>query len=205
MRLQAYLAETVRALGPLPDNVANLFLRLDVDVLRPAALLRHFDLENYLTPLVRHLGAHLFCFVGATKRVGGGSLLRIGVAEPQHIGSDDWAHFSCNISGATGTNDWKTELRAALAATQPAQLPPGPVAARIAWRCPARRNWVQLWKPTGDAMGPVLGEPDSRNPFNPFDDRIVSLELHRCSDETMGNTIDVGMWWQSHRPATASQ
>jgi hypothetical protein len=71
------------------------------------------------------------------------------------------------------------------------------MAVQLAWRCPARRNWVSFWKPTGDAMGPVLGEPDSRNPFNPADDRIVALHLHRCIDESAGNGVRVGMWWRS--------
>ena len=27
----------------------------------------------------------------------------------------------------------------------------------MAFRCSLRRNWVWLWKPTGDALAPVLG------------------------------------------------
>jgi hypothetical protein len=48
-------------------------------------------------------------------------------------------------------------------------------------------------------MGPVLGEPDPKNPFNPSDDRIVSLGLHVDWDATMRHSVDVGMWW---RPAS---
>jgi len=58
------------------------------------------------------------------------------------------------------------------------------------------RNWVNLWKPTGDAMGPVLGENPSRR-FNPDDDRIVSLGLHLNLDREAGYAVDVGMWWRS--------
>ncbi len=203
IQLQAYLAQVARDLGPLPEPATGLFLHLDVDVQRPIALLRHYDLENYLTPLVRHLGPQRFSFVSATKRVGGGSRLVLGVAEPLRTSPDDWLHFSCESAGAAGTRQWKTDLRETLAVANPVQLLPGPVAVQLAWRCTARRNWVQLWKPTGDAMGPVLGEPDSAHPFNPADDRIVSLQLHRCVDDTAGNRIGIGMWWRPWQGAEA--
>jgi hypothetical protein len=45
-------------------------------------------------------------------------------------------------------------------------------------------------------MGPVLGEPDLRNPFNPKDDRIVNLQLHLNKDPGIGHDVDVGMWWR---------
>jgi len=66
----------------------------------------------------------------------------------------------------------------------------------LAWRCSATRNWVWLWKPTGDAMGPVLGEPDACHPFNPNDDRIVALALHLNADPATGHEVDVAMWWR---------
>jgi hypothetical protein len=76
---------------------------------------------------------------------------------------------------------------------------PGPLEMHIAWRCGTRRrNWISLWKPTGDALGPILGEPLSTQPFNPSDDRIVALHLHLEHDDTMGYDIDIGVWW---RPA----
>lgn len=53
-----------------------------------------------------------------------------------------------------------------------------------------------LWKPTGDAMGPVLGEPDPRNPYNVADDRIVDLTLHRQIDKSIGHDIHVGLGWR---------
>jgi hypothetical protein len=196
IRLRAYLKQVADALGTLPES-SNLFLHLDVDVQQPERLLRHYDLENYLTPLVHRLGSHRFVLVSATKRVGGGSELRVGIAAPAALEQTGWAHFVCRVSGSVGTLAWKTAVRQALIASNQMLLPPGPVSVRLAWRCAQRRNWVQLWKPTGDAMGPVLGEPDARNPFNPADDRIVSIELHRSVDDTVGNGVDIGMWWRS--------
>jgi hypothetical protein len=42
-------------------------------------------------------------------------------------------------------------------------------------------------------MGPVLGEPDPRNPFNVADDRIVELLLHRDVDSGVGRPGHIGL------------
>jgi|GEM_PF-510661 len=199
VRLRVYLEAVARDLGPLPETASPLFLHLDVDVGKPERLLRHYDLENYLTPLIARLGPQRFSLVSATKRVGGGSELFLGWAVPLASSPNGWQHFSHNTTGSASTPQWKADLRAALKESGAGQAPPGPMAVQLAWRCPARRNWVSFWKPTGDAMGPVLGEPDSRHPFNPADDRIVAIHMHRCIAESAGNDVRVGMWWRAHQ------
>jgi hypothetical protein len=193
IRLQAYLDHLVTQLGALPDR-RDLFLVLAIDVRDPARLLRHYDLENYVTPVVYRFGAEHFNLCVATKQAGGGSTITVGVAEPRPNPTGGWAHFECQAGSGTGYARWKQQLRENLLATQPTVLPPGPVEVELAWRCASSRNWTSLWKPTGDAMGPVLGEPDSRNPYNPNDDRIVSLKLHRNIDETIWHDVDVAKW-----------
>jgi hypothetical protein len=174
-----------------------LFLHMDIDVGVATRLQRHYDLENYLTPVVHRLGYQRFVFVSAKKRAGGGSRVTVGMAEPSSElpNRDPWGHFSCHGGRGAQEKRWKVGIRAALAASSPTPLPPGPVEVHLAWRCSPARNWVWLWKPTGDAMGPVLGEPDVHNPFNPNDDRIVDLGLHLNSDPRIGHDVDVAMWW----------
>ena len=46
-------------------------------------------------------------------------------------------------------------------------------------------------------MGPVLGVADARRPYHVNDDRIVDLELHRVVDDSLGDNIDVGLWWRA--------
>lgn len=190
---------------PILQDRTGLFLHLSVDVQNPAHLLRHHDLENYLTPLVQRLGAAHFIFVSATKRIGGGSQLTVGVAAPlgDHTAFAGWDHFTVQLAGqptAAAAAAWKTDLRAALIGQQAMVLPPGPVDVQIAWRGgkSAERNWVEWWKPTGDAMGPVLGEPVGGNPFNPSDDHIVSLGLHLQSAPAGTTDVAVGLWWRPH-------
>ena len=152
-----------------------------------ASLIRHHDLENYLTPLVRRLGAEHFNLVEAAKRVGGGSRLTIGSTVVDHgVLTDDWRSFECRTGSGPDRRGWKERLRETLMNDGVVELPAGPVAMEVEWSVSRGRNWLNLWKPTFDAMGPVLGEPDNRNPFNPADDHVMSLRLHRTLDDSPG-------------------
>jgi hypothetical protein len=199
IRLRAYLSEIVGALSPLPSD-GPLFLHLDTDVQDSARLLRHYDLENYLTPLfgARWLPPSKFVLVSARKYVGGGSRIACGIAKPLIAPDEqDWSHFSINAGRGAAHHEWKERIRSGLAASNPIPIPPGPARVRIAWRCAASRNWCTLWKPTGDAMGPVLGTANPDRPYQLNDDRIVNLELHRQVDESLNHDVVVGMWWRS--------
>lgn len=199
VRLRAYLDDLVAAVGPLPDDSDPLFLHLSIDVGSPDRLLRHYDLENYLTPLFgrRWFNPARFVLVSAAKYVGGGSHLTVGVASPRLAELTAWKCFSLASGSGPQSKAWKENLRTTLAETHPSRLPDGPAKVQLAWRCSPRRNWVSLWKPTGDAMGPVLGTDRPESPFNPRDDRTVSLALHRNDDPDIGNDIHVGMWWRA--------
>lgn len=199
VRLRAYVAKLVEDLSPLPTQ-SPLFLHLDVDVQEEKRLLQHHDLENYLTPLFgrRWLPADRFVLVSARKYVGGGSRVLCGVARKLLDGDDPmWTHFSHEAGPGSGSTQWKMNLRSALANANKTILAPGPAKVRIVWRCSGRRNWSNLWKATGDAMGPVLGCFDVRNQFNTHDDRITELELQLNRDDSLRNDIVVGMWWAS--------
>src|SRR3712207_857979 len=73
VRLQAYLEDLQGRIGALPAGRTDLFLSMDIDIGDPVRLEHHYDLENYLTPVVARLGAARFTFASAVKRVGGGS------------------------------------------------------------------------------------------------------------------------------------
>jgi hypothetical protein len=208
IRERIYLDRLQRDLGELPRRAGRLFLHLDIDVREPARLLRHYALENYLTPVANRLGHRHFCLVSAVKRVGGGSRAIVGLAEPSAglAQPSRWGHFAGRAGSGPASKRWTAALRLALIGSRPAPLPAGPAEVHLAWRCTPSRNWVTLWKPTGDALGPVLGVPDPRNPFNPHDDRIVALGLHLTRDPSMGHEVDVGMAWRavaSERPGMA--
>ena len=185
----------MRRVGPLPAE-QPLFLSLTVDVKAREWLLRFHDLENYLFPLFRTecFRPAQFMLVSGTKRVGGGSTLQLGVAQPMDgDGLFGWTHYACSPGSGTQTKSWKERIRRSLISAALTPMRDGPVAVQLAWRGAARRNWTWLWKPTGDAMGPVLGET---RPYNPLDDRIVELHLHWGPDDSLGHSVQVGMWWR---------
>jgi hypothetical protein len=63
------------------------------------------------------------------------------------------------------------------------------VPAVIGSRCGPSRNWINLWKPTIDALGPLLGEGDRM--WNPRDGAIVDLALHLLVDSNLRWDVDV--------------
>jgi hypothetical protein len=197
IRLLAYLERLRTELGQL-DELPPLSLAMDIDVGQPERQLKHYDLENYLTPLIYHLGASRFVHAGARKYVGGGSRVSLSVASPAGSMPEGagWQSFSTREVGSTVRKEWKANLRAKLTANCSGPLPPGEAEVQMAWRCSRKRNWVWLWKPTGDAIGPLLGEPNPLSPFNPADDRITSRQLHLNIDDSCGYAVDIGLWWR---------
>jgi hypothetical protein len=136
-----------------------------VDVKRQDRLFRGNDVENYMTPLVNALGWRNFVFAQVDKRVGGGSRIAIGPAV-QSTTSPAWRTWGRRIEGNLATAEGKRSIRLELLKDVRSPLPAGPMAVHMARRLPSFRNWVGLWKPTGDAIGPVIYE--SRFPSKEF-------------------------------------
>jgi hypothetical protein len=205
IRLQTYRQPIMDELLPLLPEALPLFLHLDVDVQQPARLLKHYDLENYLTPLfgTKWLDASRFVLVTARKFIGGGSQLQIGIARPvtNDLRTHDWDHFAYTAHGSVQSKQWKENLRNALTATNPVLVTASAIEVQIAWTCSPKRNWVALWKPTGDCMGPILGEQNPLRPFAPNDDRIVDLKFHRTLEETSGSNVYIAFWWRTAQNA----
>lgn len=195
-RLIAYLQVVRENFAPLLANGGEWALSMTVDLKRNERLYRGNDVENYITPLVNGLGWRHFVYADITKQVGGGSRISIGPAL-RRPAVPTWSSWSRRVVGRLGTPEGKRSIREGLREAVDAPLPSGPIAVHLAWRLSAFRNWVGLWKPTGDTMGPVLGEPRfPEKEFHPSDDRITKLILHRIVDDTLDRSeVDVGLWW----------
>ncbi len=196
-RLIAYLRVVREHFAPLLLSGCKWALSMTLDLKRDERLYRGNDVENYITPLVNGLGWRHFVYAEITKQIGGGSRIAIGHAVPRPA-IPTWSGWSRRVAGGLVTPEAKRAIRAGLIEVVDAPLPPGPTAVHLAWRLSASRNWVSLWKPTGDAMGPVLGEPRfPQKEFHPSDDRITKLMLHRIVDDALErNVVDVGLWWE---------
>jgi hypothetical protein len=55
------------------------------------------------------------------------------------------------------------------------------------------RNWMNLWKPTIDSLGSLLGHTAEAKEWNPNDGRIVELALHCAVDPGAGNNVVLGL------------
>jgi len=69
-------------------------------------------------------------------------------------------------------------------------LPPGPVKLEVAYRVGAR-NWINLWKPTIDALDPLLGRTVSTRRWHPQDGRITDLAFHLTVDPALRYDVDL--------------
>jgi hypothetical protein len=150
------------------------------------------DLDNYLFPVAQQLGPQRVAAIFGRK-IHGPSSLAVGPAQPDTAAASP--QFSTRMAGSYERKDWKQRLHDRLA-VEAASIDPGPAGLTIALTTAPGRNWASLWKPVIDAFGPVLGE-DSARPFNPHDDRIVSLGLHHIIDTGIAHDVIIDAWWTS--------
>jgi hypothetical protein len=197
--LAAYLdhvAELVRVrLNEIGD--APLAIDLRVGLPRSVSLTTGgYDLDNYLFPLARRLGAPRIASARASKSNGSVSTLRIGSAVRRHLNAlEGWQYVSAETTVSTATAAWKRRI-AQQVATVATPAPDGPLDVHLALAMSSRRSWASLWKPAIDALGAIVGVEDPLRPFSTRDDRIVSLALHRTVDDALRNEVRLGVWWR---------
>jgi hypothetical protein len=92
---------------------------------------------------------------------------------------------------SSSTTAYKQQMFDQLRGAEP--LPEGPVSLQVAFTVGARRNWLNLWKPTIDAMEQLLGRSHPERPWHPRDGRIVDLGLHHVVDPTLGNDVRISI------------
>ena len=74
-----------------------------------------------------------------------------------------------------------------------AEIPAGPVQLQLAFVVGPQRNWLTLWKPTIDALDPLLGRTHADRDWHPQDGRITDLGLHVTVDPSLGHDILVSI------------
>lgn len=213
-RLESWDAKTAPsqvALGQYLDHVteltrrqmadastAPLSLELAVSLPEGAHLLQGgYDLDNFLYPVVRRLGSHLFASAHASKRHGAASTVRIGpavLAEAQDLSA--WSFATAETTVSTATAAWKRQIAEQIAPGI-SVAPDGPLELQLAFAVSARRNWAWLWKPAIDALGSIIGAADPARPFQTRDDRIVRLALHRTVDDALRDRVRIAVRWRS--------
>jgi hypothetical protein len=195
-RLAGYLAGFADKVLPLPDTPLPLFLHLHVQVPRETNVLHGYVLESFLAPLfgARRADGKRFSLVLGTKGTGTPSRLTLGLAAASSARQRP-ADCAAAPSSAPASRAWVEELRRALTRSVSVPFPEGPVHLALHIRCSPKQNWVALWKPALDALGPILGYDRADDPHRPRTDHLTRIEFHRQLDEGMGTGVEVEYRW----------
>lgn len=196
LHLARFLDDFEATVSVVAGVTAPLTVQLNVALEPGTPLLLHRDLDNYLTPLMTRLRARDVASVWGTKTHGVSSTLQIETATLASDDLRDWCFAHGRPTGSATSTGWKQSLRDQIAG-QATEAPPGALEMQVSFRVGPERAWANLWKQTLDALGPVLGFDEPRNPFHPLDGRIVRLGLHHTPDAAMGFDVEVGVWWRT--------
>ncbi len=192
-RLRDYLDDTVALIGDLSvRGESQLALRLDVGLSASVALLGDRDLDNYLFPVAARLSPfrdRRFVSFWATKRHADTSIIRV---EPAVLVAAPLpAALLVKTAASSVTTAYKKEIHSQLSWFEP--LPDGPVHLELSFTIGPGRNWLNLWKPTIDALDPILGRTRAGRDWHPEDGRIVELGLHCAVDSSLGHAVRIAV------------
>ncbi|GAA2756331.1 hypothetical protein [Actinopolymorpha rutila] len=166
-------------------------LRLDVGLPDSVPLLDQHDLDNYAYPLAQHLARHAevpLVSVWCTKGHHSNSFIRVEPAVARADPDGD-STISVHTTASASNTAYKQQIHDQLA-RHAAALPGGPVVLELAFTV-GRRNWLNLWKPTIDALEPLLGRTTPGRDWHPRDGRITELGLHLIEDLSLGHAVRI--------------
>ena len=186
--LREYLLDTVELATSSIPPIGPWSLRLDVGLPENRALTADADLDNYALPLATALPSKQLVTVWCSKRHAASSHLVIG---PAHLKNPPSGAVQIRTTASASTPAYKHQVRNAVA--DMAELADGPVRLQIAFAVGPTRNWMNLWKPTIDALDPLLGRTHPAREWHPRDGRIVDLGLHRTIDPNLGYEVEVAL------------
>jgi len=187
VRLREYLDDTVDLLPPA-TMLRPWTLRLDVGLKAGRDLLDMADLDNYAFPLATRLRNEHLVSVWCTKRIADTS--RVLVAPATEVPSPKTT-FTVRTTASSQTKAYKEQVRASVADGH--EIPGDGVQIQIAFVVGPLRNWLGLWKPTIDALDPLLGRTRVDRDWHPKDGRITNLGLHVAVDPSLGHDVVVAV------------
>ena len=188
VRLRAFLddAEGLLAASRVDGPWA---VRLDVGLPAEQDLLDMADLDNYAHPLAFRLANPNLVSVWCTKQHSTQSFVRIEPA--REVPSPSTGVLVARTTASVETPAYKEQIHAAV--SDAAELPPGPVRLELAFVVGPGRNWLNLWKPTIDALDPLLGRTLPDRDWHPRDGRITELGMHLTVDPAVRHDVTVGI------------
>jgi hypothetical protein len=195
-QLRLFLDETEALLAT--SQIEGIWaLRLDVGRPRARDLLNGADLDNYLKPLVSRLSDAALVSVWCTKQYSEQSFVRVGAAH--EMLSRPTSLIVARPTASYENVAYKEQVQSAVAHCT--ELPAGPVRLELAFLIGPNRRWWHLWKPTIDALEPLLGrDPWETRLWHPRDGRITELGMHLTVDPSLRHEVLIGIEAQPVHP-----
>lgn len=183
VRLREYLEDTAELLAPAVV-LGPWALRLDIGLPAGRDLIDMADLDNYAFPLATRLRNEDLVAVWCTKRHA--EISRV-LAAPARETTGPGTTYTVRTTASASTTAYKEQVRSAV--VDAAEIPAGPVQLQLAFVVGPQRNWLTLWKPTIDALDPLLGRTREDRDWHPQDGRITDLGLHVTVDASLGHDV----------------
>ena len=188
VRLREYLEDTAELLAPHLVASGPWVLSLEVGLPRGRDLADMADLDNYAFPLATRLRNEDLVAVWCTKRHADTSRVLVAPAA-ETAGPRDT--YTVRTTASASTAAYKAQVRAAV--LDAAAIPAGAVQLQLSFVVGRQRNWLTLWKPTIDALDPLLGRTRDDRDWHPQDGRITDLGLHMAVDPSLGHDVLVSI------------
>jgi hypothetical protein len=196
LRLAKFLDHLVSRLPGAAIADGSLTFGLNVGLPAHVPILIDHDVENYLYPAMTRLRLYAIESVWGEKAHRDRSTVVLCPAEGLSLEAlAGWSFAYVRTQCSTAAEEWKHAVWNQVA-SQAALAPDGGLEMQVAYRVGSSRAWLNVWKPSIDALGSILGVKDPRRPFDPRDDRIIRLGLHRNLDRALGNDVEIGIWWR---------
>lgn len=157
-------------------------LLLNVGLPSSRPLLQQPDLDRYaflLSERLKQISGKQFASVWCTKRHSEISTISVGSAAP--VQSSSFGQTATLMTRRSYAKDqFKSEIRDAVADLTP--IEDGPVALHISYVTGFPRTWANLWRPTIEGLGGLLGMCNPSKPWDVDAGRIVQLALHHRTE-----------------------
>lgn len=198
VRLREYLEDTAELLAPhLVASNGRWALLLEVGLPPGRDLVDMADLDNYAFPLATRLRNEDLVAVWCTKRHADISRVLVApaaeTAGPRHP-------YTVRTTASASTAAYKEQVRSAV--VDAAVIPTAAVQLQLSFVVGPLRNWLTLWKPTIDALDPLLGRTRDDRDWHPKDGRITDLGLHVAVDPSLGHDVLVSIAAAPAAPGT---
>ncbi len=188
VRLREYLEDTAELLAPAMVASGPWALLLEVGLPNGRDLVDMADLDNYAFPLASRLRTADLVSVWCSKWHAGRSRVLVAPAHETPGPSDT---YTVRTTASAQTTAYKEQVRSAVVGA--AAIPAGAVQLQLAFAVGPKRNWLTLWKPTIDALDPLLGRTREDRDWHPQDGRITDLGLHVTVDPLLGHDVLVSI------------